>query len=298
MRPPFFVSSPLFSILAGATFISFSGIWVAWSNLDPVVSAFYRVFFGAVFLLFWCLLKQEFHKIDPKSMLLLLLCGISFAADLVCWHASINYIGPGLSTIIGNFQVFILTIISVTVFGTHLTIRFIISVPLAVFGLFMVIGFDWNALPENYLFGIFLALLTALLYSVFLLTMRQVQANQPHIPSFYKVMIVSLIASLSLVPPTLLSGASFALPTLSSLTAVVCLALFSQTIGWVIIANSLPRVIPSIAGLLLLLQPALAFVWDVLIFDRQTTTINWIGVALVLVAIYLGMGRSGTTSSS
>ncbi len=298
MRPPFFVSSPLFSILAGATFISFSGIWVAWSNLDPVVSAFYRVFFGAVFLLFWCLLKQEFYKIDPKSRLLLLLCGISFAADLVCWHASINYIGPGLSTIIGNFQVFILTIISVTVFGTRLTIRFIISVPLAVFGLFMVIGFNWNALPENYLFGIFLGLLTALLYSVFLLTMRQVQANQPHIPSFYKVMIVSLIASLSLVPPTLLSGASFALPTLSSLTAVVCLALFSQTIGWVIIANSLPRVIPSIAGLLLLLQPALAFVWDVLIFDRQTTTINWIGVALVLVAIYLGMGRSGTTSSS
>jgi len=298
MQPTVFISSPLFSILAGATFISFSGVWVTWSNLEPIISAFYRVFFGTLFLLSWCLLKREYYRIDAKSMLLFFFSGLSFAADLFCWHASISYIGPGLSTIIGNFQVFILTIISVTVFGTRLTTRFIISVPLAVFGLFMVIGFDWNTLPDNYLIGLFLALLTALLYSIFLLTMRQLQATQPHVPSFYTVMIVSLITSLFLAVPALFSGASFVIPALSSLGAVVCLALFSQTIGWVIIANSLPRVVPSIAGLLLLLQPALAFIWDVLIFNRHTTAFNWVGVVLVLIAIYLGMGNSGTRSSS
>lgn len=289
---------PLISILTGATFISLSGIWVAWSNLDPTVSAFYRVFFGTIFLFTGCLWRKEIHRFDSKSTCLLFLCGLSFAADLVCWHASINYIGPGLSTVLGNFQVFILTFISIVVFGERLSIRFIISVPLAVLGLFLVIGLDWKTLPDNYLFGIGLALLTALFYSVFLLAMRQLQAHQPQVSSFYNLMIVSFITSALLIPTILFSGASFRIPTISSFGAVVCLALFSQTIGWVLIANSLPKVVPSIAGLLLLLQPALAFIWDVLIFDRSTTLLNWIGLAVVLMAIYLGMTSSRKIGSS
>ena len=294
--PP--ANNPLITILTGAIFISFSGIWVAWSNLDPTVSAFYRVFFGTIFLFLGCLWKKEFHTFDSKSTFLLFLCGSSFAADLVCWHASINYIGPGLSTVVGNFQVFILTFISIVVFGERLSIRFIISVPLAVLGLFLVIGLDWKMLPDNYLFGIGLALLTALFYSVFLLAMRQLQANQPQVSSFYNLMIVSFLTSILLVPTILFSGASFRIPSFSSFGAVVCLALFSQTIGWVLIANSLPKVVPSIAGLLLLLQPALAFIWDVLIFNRYTTLLNWAGLAVVLMAIYLGMTSSRKNGST
>jgi len=73
------------------------------------------------------------------------------------------------------------------------------------------------------------------------------------------------------------------------------LALFSQTIGWAVISNSLPRVVPSLAGLILLLQPALAFVWDVLFFDRPTTLVQWGGVLVTLCAIYLGMSSSPKT---
>jgi drug/metabolite transporter (DMT)-like permease len=223
------------------------------------------------------------------------LSSLAFAADLVCWHASINYIGPGLSTIIGNFQVFILTIISITFLGQRPTARFLVSVPLAVSGLFLIIGFNWSTLPEKYLLGIILALLTALFYSIFILAMRHVQAIQPHIASAYNLMIVSGLTSLFLIPAVLIADVSFSIPTLRSFGALVGLALFSQTIGWILIATNLPKVIPSIAGLLLLLQPALAFVWDVLLFNRYTTLLNWGGVALVLAAIYLGMTGSRQT---
>ena len=284
--------NPLILILIGATFISFSGIWVAWAALDPTVSAFYRVFFGTIFLFLGCLWKKEFYRIDYGSSFLLILCSLSFAADLVCWHAAISFIGPGLATIIGNFQVFILSFISITFMGERLSIRFIISVPLAISGLLLVIGFNWGSLPENYLLGVSLSLLTALFYSIFILAMRRLQANQPQVSLFFNLMIVSLVTSLLLIPAILLSGSSFAIPALSSLAALVCLALFSQTIGWVLIANSLPRIRASIAGLLLLLQPALSFVWDVLLFKRYTTLLNWTGVALVLMAIYLGMSST------
>ncbi len=118
-------------ILIGAIFISFSSAWVAWSQVDPVVSAFYRVFFGSMFLGLACLVKKELHPIAPKTILYCALCGLCFAGDLYCWHISILYVGPGLASILGNFQVFVLTIISLLFFGQPLRVLFLISLPLA-----------------------------------------------------------------------------------------------------------------------------------------------------------------------
>ena len=75
----------------------------------------------------------------------------------------------------------------------------------------------------------------------------------------------------------------------------MALGLLSQAIGWILISSALPHIRAALSGLILLLQPALAFVWDVLIFKRHTTPLNWIGVAVVLVAIYFGTLKSGRT---
>jgi drug/metabolite transporter (DMT)-like permease len=46
-----------------------------------------------------------------------------------------------------------------------------------------------------------------------------------------------------------------------------------------------------LVGLLLLLQPALAFVLDVLLFRRPTGGGDWLGLAIALVGILLGTMR-------
>lgn len=48
----------------------------------------------------------------------------------------------------------------------------------------------------------------------------------------------------------------------------------------------------SQVGLILLLQPMLAFVWDVLFFRRSFGGVQLAGAALALAAIYLGSLRS------
>jgi drug/metabolite transporter (DMT)-like permease len=59
-------------------------------------------------------------------------------------------------------------------------------------------------------------------------------------------------------------------------------------IGWVLITKGLPKIKSSLTGLLLLLQPALAFVWDMLFFDRKTSIVGGIGAVFTLAAIYMG----------
>jgi len=42
---------------------------------------------------------------------------------------------------------------------------------------------------------------------------------------------------------------------------------------------------------LLLLQPTLSFVLDVILFARPTTDLDWLGLALSLVGIFIGSVR-------
>lgn len=292
MRNAHQFSQPLVHILTGAVIISFSGVWVVWSETDPAVSAFYRVFFGTIFLGFGCLVKKEFKPVSPKTAMLVGLCGLCFAADLLCWHASVRYIGPGLSTILANFQVFILTGVSFLFFGQKVRPLFIVSLPLAFLGLVLVIGYEWSSLPDNFRTGVYLGLAAALFYAVFLLSLRTIQEAQAGLSQFYGLMLVTAATSVFLGIQVIVSGSSFTIPSLGSLGSLLALALFSQTIGWVIISNSLPKIVPSIAGLVLLLQPSLSFVWDVLLIGRPTTGVQWVGVLITLGAIYLGMSSS------
>lgn len=279
-------------ILIGAVFISFSANWVAWSQVDPLVSAFYRVFLGSIFLAVICLRQKDIRPISRRSLVYCILCGLCFAGDLYCWHISIQYVGPGLATILGNFQVFVLTTISLLFFGQPVRWLFLVSLPLAFFGLFLIIGINWDSLSDQYQIGVMFGLITALLYAGFMLTLRKIQQIEPDLTFIYVLLLTSIATSFILGPFILISGKSFAIPSFQSLVSLIGLALFSQVIGWSFITRSLPKVIPSVAGLILLLQPSLSFLWDVLLFHRQTSAVQWIGVGVVIIAIYLGINST------
>lgn len=279
---------PTIKISLGAILISFSAVFVKLSDVSPTTSGFYRVFFGSIFLLCASLWFKDFKKHQPALLWYIVFCGLTFALDLFFWHQSIEYIGPGLSTLLGNFQVFLLAGIGIFFFKEKGRPRFYLAIPLAIIGLLLIVDVFSSTLADNYITGIIYGLLTAVCYTAFLLSLRKIQSNDKQSP-FFSLMLVSVCTAIFLAMKIVYSGDSFAIPTLQSLTALVCLGLFSQTVGWVLIANALPLIPPSRAGLILLLQPALSFTWDVLLFDRPTSILNWTGLAITLAAIYMGI---------
>ena len=278
----------LASLIVGAVMISFSGVWVKVSNVPSVVSAFYRVFFGGLILLVPALINREIKWHGGRHMMLGLVCGFFFAFDLAFYHLSVNYVGPGLGTILPNFQVIILTVIGILFFKETMRPMFLVSIPLAFCGLFLIVGVDWNQLGPDYKFGIYSGLAAAACYSGFLLSLRKLQADHMGISFFYVLTLVSLVTAAMLGVEVWRGGHSFQIPGVQSLLALLALGLFSQSLGWILITNALPCLRTSLSGFILLLQPALAFVWDVSFFQRPTDLINWIGVTLALAAIYIG----------
>ncbi len=288
---------PVVAILLGAFLISFSAIWVKISGLSPTAAAFYRVFIGALFLLPPSILSKDFPKLTRKRFSLLTLSATFFSFDLVFWHEAINFIGPGLATLIGNFQVFVMAGVAVFYFKEPLRPRLLLSLPIAATGLYLVVGADWQLLDTDYKTGLLFALLTALCYSGFLLSLRKIQAETTI--SFYNsLMLLSAFCAIQLAVYMAFRGESFCFPTLQSFIAMLFLGLFSQAVGWLMITNAMPKISPALTGLVLLLQPSLSFIWDVIIFHRPTDLINWIGVILAISAIYMGIQNNCSSTKN
>jgi drug/metabolite transporter (DMT)-like permease len=287
----------MFALLAGAVMISFSGVWVKIAQVAPDVSAFYRVFFGGLILLPAAWRRGEIQWRGFKHLLLGLICGICFALDLGFYHASIQYVGPGLGTILPNFQVFILAAMGVAFLGERIRLIYLISIPLAFVGLFLIVGLQWDQLGRVYKIGVYFGLIAAVCYAGFLLSLRKLQSDQTGISIFYVLTLVSFITAALLGLVVVFKGGSFRIPDGRSFLSLLALGLFSQSIGWILITNALPKIRASLSGLVLLLQPALAFVWDVLLFERPTSSLSWLGVSIVLTAIYMGTIRRAAPPS-
>lgn len=279
--------NPNVRLAVGAVAISFSGVWVAIAEVPPSNSAFYRVLFGCLFLFVIVLRSKEKIATLRPHIFLGLICGVVFAADLLCWHISIRLIGPGLATLLGNFQVFILAGIGVILLKERYGKQLLVALPLAMTGLFFIVGLEWVEMTAPYKMGIFFGLATALFYSAYILCLKKLYSAAPGTIS--SMLLVSAATALVLAVYMVSTDTSFVIPNLSSLLSLACLGFFSQCFGWLLIATSLPRTNTSSAGLILLLQPSLSFIWDVLLFNRPTEPLNWLGVVITLCAIYLGI---------
>ena len=283
-----YLGNPRLRLFVGATMISFSPVWVKLVSVSPTTSGFYRVLIGGTALTLFLLVTRQRLQLTRRVWLLLAAGAVFFALDLWFWHRSINYIGPGLSTLLANFQVFFMMAAGVLLLGQRPRVVQVIAVPLALAGLGMIVGFDWQSLPADYRLGVILGLLTAVAYAGYMLTMRVARTGSPHRLPTREVAIVSLGSAAILGISALTEGVSLAVPTLTDAAWLLAYGLVSHCLGLLFIASSLPKVSTTEAGIALLLQPTLSFAWDVLFFARPLTATELAGAAIALLAIYMG----------
>ncbi len=283
-----YLSNPRLRLYIGAALISLSPVWVKLVTISPTASGFYRVFIGGIALTAVVVVSRRRFDFDRRVWLILIAAAIFFALDLWFWHRSIYYIGPGLSTLLANFQVFIMVFAGLLVLQQRPSSVQLIAVPMAFIGLGMIVGFDWQALPGDYRLGIIFGLLTAIVYAGYLLTMRAAHGYSTGQLPVREVAIVSMLTAAMLLASTLAEGESLVVPSLVDAGWLLAYGVLSHCLGYIFIVSSLPKVSTTEAGIALLLQPTLSFVWDVLFFARPMTTIELAGAAIALCAIYLG----------
>jgi len=282
------VSKPVWRLVIGASLVSFAPILVRATSVPPTTSAFYRMLLGGLALALIALLTRRPLALSKHVATGLTLAGFAFSFDLFFWHRSIHLVGPGLATLLAGFQVFVMALAGLIFFGERLRWQIVVAIPAAFVGVALIIGFDWGGLDEGYRLGVIFGLSTALCYSTVLLLMRWTQSNtaDPGFP-LVEVALMSLACAALLGVIAVTNAESLAIPTSREALLLISYAAVAQ-IGWVVIVSGLGKVPVALAGLVLLMEPTLAYVWDILIFARPTTAVQAFGAMLAIGAIYLG----------
>lgn len=275
-------------VTTGAILISFSAVFVKLAHVSPTVSGVYRTLIGGVVLLVIIFLRRESFWKGGFFFLIAVLLGFIFALDIYFWHKSIHFVGPGLATILANFQVFLLALFGVFVLGERLSTRTTLAIPMAFLGLFLLAGIHWGQLGQNYKIGVFFGLAAAACYAAYLLVLRKLQTLENTPSPMANLAVISLVSGVLLGILAWNRSESFLIPDLQSFFSLGAYGVLSQVCGWLLITNGLPHIRSTLTGLIILLQPSLSFTWDILFFNRPTDLYGVIGAFIALTAIYLG----------
>ena len=268
--------------------ISLSAVFVKLAGVPAEVSALYRVFWGGLGLAVYTLARGR--RLPPLTLAIVLAAAM-FMTDLMCWHSSVGLVGPGLSTLLANFQVLILAMLSVLFLGEKLGGRMIAALPLGLAGVWCIVGPNWGDGGPGFRLGVGFGLGAAVVYALYLLFLKKSLKDRPPRDTSGVMAVVSLACAVMLGVLLAVKGVSPLVGDPVALGILVIYGLLPHALGWGLIAHGLNRVPASRAGLILLLQPTLSYVWDVLLFAKPLGGLEVAGVAMALVAIYLGAVR-------
>jgi drug/metabolite transporter (DMT)-like permease len=288
---PAALHNPHFRLFSGAVLISFSPVFVRLADVSASASGFYRALFGAGALVTYIAVRRRWHWPRAAVRVALLSASAFFAADLWFWHRSVLLIGPGLSTLIANLQVFVMIGAGAMMFREKPRLIQLFAAVLAILGLWLVLGGDWSSSDPGFRLGVALGLLTAVSYAGYLLSMRHARRRATDTLPLVEVTTVSIIVACLLGASVMLEGESLAIPAADDLAWLLAYGVLAHAVGLILIASSLTEATAAEVGIALLLQPALSLLWDVLFFGRGFSLPEVVGILLTLAAIFLGSWR-------
>jgi len=286
----------------GGVVVSFAPILYALSNANPLTGAFFRMVYAIPFLVIIIWFRSAEDLRSTNTRLLAIIAGFAFSLDFLAYHSTVDWIGTGIGTLIGNSQVIIVTLASWWLFGERPNLSILISLPIVMFGLFLISGI-WDDEPYGSypVRGVIAGVFTAIFYSAFLIIYRF--ANRELAPATNLQFDSTVGCALGLLILSFLPLKSIHVepidfqPTLPVHGWLLLLAILSQVIGWLAIAYSLPRLPAAYTSFAILLQPTLTIVWGVILLSESPSIQQSLGMLLILGSI-IGVTVYGSVDSS
>ena len=133
---------PYLALTAGILCISWSAIFVRWTDIPGVASAFYRVLIPALILLPTALFDRRSPRVNLRTLGIIAVGGLFFAADLALYNTAILRTSAANATLLGNNTPIVVGLLTWLVFGRRPKPAFWIGLILALAGALVIVWAD------------------------------------------------------------------------------------------------------------------------------------------------------------
>ena len=269
------------ALLAGNIAIAFGPLLVRFADSGPIATGFWRLALATPFLFFvGYRFGFRFSALGKSTIWLATLAGLFFGIDIILWHIGIFQTKMANATLFANCASLILVVYGIFVARKMPSKWESAAVLFAFVGAALLMGQSLDLSPLHFQ-GDILSLGAGLTYTVYLVLMMRVRQNTE---SWGALGMASAVAAVILLTASIVAGEQV-IPTVW--WPVMLLAFTSQFFGQGCLTYALPHFSPLVIGLALLLQPALSAAAGWLAFGETLTTMDFMGSALVMIALVL-----------
>ena len=265
--------------------IAFSGIFYREAHVTPETATAFRCLYGLPILaLVGWREHRRYGPLPTRAVLLAIVAGVFFAGDLLSWHHAVDQVGAGLATVLGNLQVIVVAFAAWLVLGERPPRTVLYGLPVVLFGVVLISGvFGNDAYGVNPALGVALGIVTALSYAGYLLIIRR-GSNDLRRPAGPVAISTAATAVVAIVFG-LAIGRLDPVPSWPSHGWLALVGITSQSIGYLIISISLPRLPAALTSIILLAQPVMTVALGIVLLHEAPTGTQLLGVVLVIGGI-------------
>lgn len=272
--------NPKASLIIGIICISFSPIFVKLAVAPPITSGFYRIFIAWIFLVPYCIYKKQL-KISRKDLIVALIGGVVFGADIAVWNVSLTKISATISTLIANLAPVWVGLLSFIILRKKSGVLFWIGTWIAILGMIILVGYQ-NIFHLQFNIGLVYALIASLFYAIYIMITKDILRKITTVTfMFYNMLGASVFLLL------ICQFQHYELLHFSTNTwlCLLGMGLICQLAGWITINYSLNYLEATKVSIALLSQTVIAGIWAMFFLNEKLELKEIIGSVIVLVGI-------------
>lgn len=272
--------NPKLSLFIGIICIAFSPIFVKMAGVSALSAAFYRILFAWILLAPYCLYKNNL-RIAKKHLITAMLGGLVFALDIAVWNISILRSTATISTIVANLAPVWVGLISLFVLKKQPGASFWWGTLIAIAGMCVLVGIH-NLLNLQINAGIILAMVSSMLYAIYILITKDVLDNIDTATFMFYNMLAAVVALGAFCMPNVGQLYHY---TAGTWCILVTMGIVCQLLGWLTINYAIHHMASTRVSVALLGQTiATALLAWVILHERISFT-EFLGSLMILAGI-------------
>lgn len=256
-------------------------LYAAGMSVDTVL--FYRYSLAMLVLAVMMKVQDQSFALKKNEIMPLAIMGLLFSANSLFLFMSYNYMDAGIaSTILFVYPVMVVVIMT-AFFKERLSVVTILSILLALSGIFLLYHGDKGVTLST--IGTFFVLLSAFTYAVYIVGINR--SSLKELPTT-KVTFYALLFGLSLYIIRLRFCIDLQMINSTFLWAdVLALSLLPTAFSMVFITVAIHKIGSTPTAILGALEPVTALFFGVFVFHEELTSRNILGIVLVIFAVML-----------